>query len=115
MSEIQDYIEKIKISHGDSVKRFLDELHQYLKVLIPGSNECISYSMPCLKLNNKPVVYFAAYKTHIGFYPTAKPIAHFKDKLHLYKHSKGAIQFPINQPLPTELIKEIIEFKVNSL
>lgn len=115
MSEIQDYIEKIKLTHGDVVKRLLDELHQYLKELIPGSSECISYSMPCLKLNSKPVVYFAAYKTHIGFYPTAKPIAHFKDRLCHYKHSKGAIQFQITQPLPKELIKEIIEFKVNSL
>ena len=100
MSEIQDYIKNIKTNHGVKVGSYLYDLHQYLTKLIPDSSECISYKMPCLKLNNKPVVYFAGYKTHIGFYPTAKPIEHFKKQLKHYNHSKGAIQFPINQPLP---------------
>jgi len=65
--------------------------------------------------DNKPVVYFAGYKGHIGFYPTAKPIEHFKELLMSYKTSKGAIQFNINEPLPIELIKEITCFRLNQL
>jgi len=71
--------------------------------------------MPCFKQDNKPVVYFAGYKGHIGFYPTAKPIEHFKELLMSYKTSKGAIQFNINEPLPIELIIEITCFRLNQL
>lgn len=112
MSEIQAYIKKIESIHGKEIQGYLNDLYQFLFELIPNSTECISYGMPCLKLNNKPVVYFAGYKSHIGFYPTAKPIEHFKEKLKHYKHSKGAVQFPINKPLPKELIKEIVEFRI---
>ena len=115
MTEIEAYIESLKEPLGEVVYQRLNDLYSHLKRILPEATECISYGMPCFKQNNKPVVYFAGYKKHIGFYPTAKPITHFKDKLHLYKNSKGAIQFPLNQPLPKELIKEIIEFKVHSL
>ena len=111
MDTISSYIIQFK---GDT-KVQLENLYSFLKLLIPEAEEQLSYKMPCLKLNNKPVVYFAGYKTHVGFYPTAKPIEHFKEQLRHYNHSKGAIQFPINQPLPKELIKAIIEFKINSL
>ena len=115
MTEIEAYIESLKEPLGEVVCQRLNDLYSHLKRILPEATECISYGMPCFKQNNKPVVYFAGYKKHIGFYPTAKPITHFKVKLHLYKNSKGAIQFPLNQPLPKELIKEIIEFKVHSL
>ena len=111
MNTINSYIIQFK---GET-KVQLENLYFYLKQLIPDADEQISYNMPCLKQNNKPVVYFAGYKSHLGFYPTAKPIEHFKEKLNNYKHSKGTIQFPINQPLPKELIREIIEYKITSL
>jgi uncharacterized protein YdhG (YjbR/CyaY superfamily) len=69
--------------------------------------------MPCFKQDNKPVVYFAGYKGHIGFYPTPKPIEHFKELLVSYKTSKGAIQFNINEPLPISLISQIVDFNLN--
>ena len=111
MNTINSYIIQFK---GET-KVQLENLYFYLKQLIPDADEHISYNMPCLKQNNKPVVYFAGYKSHVGFYPTAKPIEHFKEKLNNYKYSKGTIQFPINQPLPKELIREIIEYKITSL
>ena len=115
MSEIETYIHAIKEKHGETTYKQLCLLYQHLQQTLPEATECISYGMPCFKQDNKPVVYFAGYKTHIGFYPTAKPIEHFKKQLKHYNHSKGAIQFPINQPLPKELIKAIIEFKLNTL
>jgi uncharacterized protein YdhG (YjbR/CyaY superfamily) len=101
VNTINSYIIQFK---GET-KVQLENLYFYLKQLIPDADEHISYNMPCLKQNNKPVVYFAGYKSHVGFYPTAKPIEHFKEKLNNYKYSKGTIQFPINQPLPKRINK----------
>ena len=67
--------------------------------------------MPAFKQNHV-LVYFAAFKNHIGFYPTASGVEAFKDRLTEYKTSKGAIQFPLNQPLPLNLIREIVVFRV---
>lgn len=115
MTEIETYIHTIQEKHGKTVSKQLNLLYQYLKQTLPEATECISYGMPCFKLHNKPVAYFAGYKGHIGFYPTAKPIVHFKEMLMSYKTSKGAIQFNINEPLPIELIKEITCFRLNQL
>ena len=109
MNTINSYINQFK---GET-KVQLENLYFYLKQLIPDADEQISYNMPCLKQNNKPVVYFAGYKGHIGFYPTAKPIEHFKELLMSYKTSKGAIQFKINEPLPISLISQIVDFNLN--
>jgi uncharacterized protein YdhG (YjbR/CyaY superfamily) len=115
MTEIETYIHTIKEKHGETAYKQLCLLYQHLQQTLPEATECISYGMPCFKQDNKPVVYFAGYKGHIGFYPTAKPIVHFKELLMSYKTSKGAIQFNINEPLPIELIKEITCFRLNQL
>ncbi len=111
MNTINSYIIQFK---GET-KVQLENLYFYLKQLIPDADEHISYNMPCLKQNNKPVVYFAGYKKHIGFYPTPKPIEQFKDQLHPYKTSKGAIQFQINEPLPIPLIHEMIRYRLSEI
>ncbi len=67
--------------------------------------------MPAFKLNGI-LVYFAAFKNHIGFYPKASGIESFKSDLSAYKFSKGAVQFPLNEPLPYELVKKIVAFRV---
>ena len=67
--------------------------------------------MPAYKLNGM-LVYFAGYKAHIGFYPTASGIKHFLPKIQNYKHSKGTVQFPIDKPLPKALIEEIVAFRI---
>ncbi len=67
--------------------------------------------MPAFELNGI-LVWFAAFKNHIGFYPKAAAIKAFKDKLNGYKVSKGTIQFPLNEPIPYELVKEIVKFRI---
>lgn len=111
MNEIEGYINQFQ----EPVKNQLEMLYSYLQSLLPQAEEAISYKMPCFKMNGKAFVYFAGYKNHIGFYPTAKPIVHFQSQLKNFTYSKGAIQFPINSPLPELLIKEIIDFNINSI
>lgn len=93
------------------VKNILTELRKTIKQAAPQAEELISYNMPAFKLNGI-LVYYAAYNKHIGFYPTASGIEAFKKELSGYKWSKGAIQFPIDKPLPLELIIKIVKFRV---
>lgn len=94
-----------------NVKGILAELRMTIKQAAPQSEELISYNMPAFKLNGI-LVYYAAYKKHIGFYPTSSGIEAFKNELTGYKWAKGSIQFPLYQPLPTELITNIVKFRV---
>ena len=93
-------------------KRMLKELRKAIKQAAPQAEELISYNMPALKFNGV-LVYYAGYKTHIGFYPTASGIEAFKKELTGYKTSKGTIQFPIEKPIPVTLVKDIVEFRVH--
>ncbi|OHA88736.1 MAG: hypothetical protein A2653_00355 [Candidatus Zambryskibacteria bacterium RIFCSPHIGHO2_01_FULL_43_25] len=77
----------------------------------PQATEVISYNMPAFKLNGI-VVYFAAFKKHVGFYPLPSAIKSFRKELTKYKTSKGAIQFPLDKPLPVALISKIIKYRV---
>lgn len=102
-------------SFNDEIQFKLIEFKSYLKKLLPKNcEEIISYNMPAFKLK-QIVVYFAAHKNHIGFYPTSKPIKFFKEELKNVKHSKGAIQLPYNSSIPEELIKKIVEFRLKEL
>ena len=92
-------------------KTLLKQMRAAVKAAAPAAEEVISYNMPALKQNGM-LVFYAAYKEHIGFYPTASGIANFKKEIANYKSSKGAIQFPINEPLPLDLVKKITQFKV---
>lgn len=93
------------------VQKKLQQLRETIKKAAPKAKEVISYNMPAFK-QHKTLVYYAAYKNHIGFYPTASPLPVFKDELTPYKTSKGAIQFPIDKPLPIALIKKIVLFRM---
>ena len=89
---------------------------QQIRALIlekaPEARESISYGMPTYKSNGKPLIYFAAFKNHIGLYATPSGHTHFADALSQYKQGKGSVQFPNEQPLPLDLIAEIIAFRV---
>jgi uncharacterized protein YdhG (YjbR/CyaY superfamily) len=89
----------------------LEQLRSTIKKTVPDAEEVISYKMPAYKLHGI-LVYFAGNKHHIGFYPTPSAIEKFKEELTAYKHSKGVIQFPINKPLPFDLIAKITAFRV---
>ncbi|MNK05035.1 hypothetical protein D3C87_229100 [compost metagenome] len=78
----------------------------------PEAVESISYGMPAYKVNGKPLVYFAGYKSHIGFYATPTGHEAFAKELSKYKQGKGSVQFPLNEPLPIKLIKEMVLFRL---
>ena len=94
-----------------NVKNILTELRKTIKLAAPEAEELISYNMPAFKLNGI-LVYYAAYKKHIGFYPTSSGIEAFKNELTGYKWANGSIQFPLDKPLPLELIIKIVIFRV---
>lgn len=89
----------------------LMELREIIRGQAPQAQEKISYQMPTFFLNGN-LVHFAAYSKHIGFYPTPSGISAFKSKLSKYKNAKGSVQFPIEEPLPIRLIKQIIKLRV---
>lgn len=95
----------------EEVQILLSELRSTIRQAAPQATEKISYQMPTFYLNGN-LVHFAAYKNHIGFYPTPSGIAAFQDELKGYKSSKGAVQFPIDEPLPLKLISKIVKFRV---
>ena len=95
----------------EPTKLLLRQVRENIMKAAPGAEEAISYQMPAFKLHGM-LVYFAGYKNHIGFYPSGSGIVEFQEKLSEYKFSKGAIQFPLDKPLPVKLITEIVKFRV---
>jgi uncharacterized protein YdhG (YjbR/CyaY superfamily) len=93
------------------IQKILGELRETIKAAAPEAEEKISYQMPTFALKGN-LVHFAAYKNHIGFYPTPSGIEAFKDELSVYEGAKGSIRFPIEKPLPLELISNIVKFRV---
>ena len=93
------------------VQSTLEQLRETIRKAAPDAVEKISYGMPAFFLNGS-LVYFAVCKNHIGFYPTPSGIIAFRKELLQYKTSKGAVQFPINKPLPFKLIFDIVRFRV---
>jgi uncharacterized protein YdhG (YjbR/CyaY superfamily) len=105
---VDDYIE---IQPAET-KTLLETIRKTIKETAPQAEECISYQMPAYKLKG-PIVYFSAYKNHIGFYPTSTGIKAFQKEIDGYKNSKGAVQFPLDQPIPHDLIRKMVLFKVD--
>jgi uncharacterized protein YdhG (YjbR/CyaY superfamily) len=98
-------------SFPEDVQRILNELRQTIKEAAPEAEETINYQIPTFALNGN-LVHFAAFEHHIGFYPTPSGMEAFKTELLQYKGAKGSVQFPIDQSLPLELIRRIVEFRV---
>ena len=104
---IDEYIQQFSTTK----QKQLQEMRDTIAKAAPQAEEAISYGMPTFKLNGN-LVHFAMAKKHVGFYPAPSAIEAFKDKLMKYVTSKGAIQFPADQPLPLALIKDIVLFRV---
>lgn len=107
VSSIDDYIALQPVQ----VREQLELFRYAIKKAAPKAEELISYGMPAFKYHGV-LVYFAVYKKHYGFYPMPKTIEAFKSKLKSYKQSKGAVQFPIDRPLPLKLIGEMVKYRV---
>jgi uncharacterized protein YdhG (YjbR/CyaY superfamily) len=92
-------------------QQILEEIRATIKAAAPEAQEKISYQMPTFFLQGN-LVHFAAFKNHIGFYPVPTGIAKFKKELSVYEQGKGSVQFPLNQPMPLDLITKIVKFRV---
>ncbi len=103
--------EYIKSFPGD-IRVILEKIRQTIHKAAPEAVEAIAYQMPTFKLNGKNLVHFAAFKHHIGFYPTPSGIEAFEKELSLYKGAKGSVQFPLDKPIPYDLIEKIVLFRV---
>lgn len=95
----------------EEIQARLQELRAAIRAAAPDAEERISYGMPAYYLNGN-LVYFAAFKNHIGFYPTSSGIAAFQKEIAGYASSKGAVQFPLQRPLPLELVSQIVRYRV---
>jgi len=109
LKSVEEYIN----TFPKDTQLLLDKIRMIIRVTAPESVETLSYGMPAYKTNGKPLVYFAGFKNHIGLY--ALPTGHkqFSDELSIYKHGKGSVQFPLDKPIPFDLIKRIVEFRLN--
>ena len=96
-----------------NIQNILEQIRAVIKQTTPAATESISWEMPAYKLNGKPLVYFAGHKKHLGLYPVPSDIEAFKDELSEYKQrGKGTVQFPYDKPLPLNLIKRIVEYRI---
>jgi len=104
---IDDYI----ASFPEEIQKLLIEVRSTIRKAAPAAKEIISYQMPAFRQNGV-LVYFAAFKKHIGFFPTTSGIAAFKEELSVYKGAKGSVQFPFEKPMPLDLISRIVKFRI---
>lgn len=93
------------------IQKILESVWQAIKNAAPDAEETISYQIPTFKLNGN-LVHFAAFKNHIGFYPTPSGQKAFQKELSVYKSGKGSVQFPLDEPIPYALIKRIVKYRV---
>ena len=105
---IDDYIK----TFPEDVQAILQKMRQTIRKAAPQAEEAISYQMPTFKLNGKNLVHFAGYKNHIGFYPIPLGTEAFKKELAPYKQGKGSVQFPLDKPIPYDLVKKIVRYRI---
>ena len=99
----------------EDVQGILEKMRQTIQKAAPEATEAISYQMPTFKLNGKNLVHFAAWKSHIGFYPTPSGTEAFKKELSRYKGAKGSVQFPLEEPIPYDLVKKVVMFRMKEI
>jgi uncharacterized protein YdhG (YjbR/CyaY superfamily) len=110
-NKIDEYINQFE---GDTRKR-LEILRQLVKAEAPNANEGFSYGLVGYKIDGKPLVYFGGFKNHIGFYATPNGHEAFKEEFSKFKQGKGSVQFPLDDPLPIDLIKRVVAFRITQI
>ncbi|MFA7192002.1 MAG: DUF1801 domain-containing protein [Candidatus Paceibacterota bacterium] len=105
--DIDNYIKKFP----SDVQVLLNKMRATIRRAAPDAEEAIKYGIPTFVLNGN-LVHFGGFKNHIGFYPAPSGIKNFKKELSIYKSSKGAVQFPLGEPIPFDLVTKIVEFRV---
>jgi len=107
--EVERYLNEF----SGNIRQRLDVVRKIIRDAAPEAVESIGYGMPAYKLNGKPLVYFAGFTKHIGLYATPNGHEAFKKEFAPYKQGKGSVQFPLDQPLPVELIRRVVEYRVS--
>jgi len=107
LKSVDEYI----LTFPKEVQLQLEKIRNIILKSAPNAVESISYGMPAYKTNGKPLVYFAAYKKHIGLYATPSAHTEFSEELSKYKQGKGSVQFPLDNPIPFDLIERIVLYK----
>lgn len=105
---IDEYINTFPKNVGD----VLEQMRKIIKEIVPGAVEGISYQIPVFKLNGKYFVYIAGFKNHVSLYPAPRGYKEFEGELSKYKGGKGTVQFELDKPLPLDLIKRIVKFRL---
>ncbi|MBX7240701.1 MAG: DUF1801 domain-containing protein [Bacteroidia bacterium] len=111
MNAVFNTIDEYILSFPPEIQNRLTEVRKTIQEAAPEATEAIKYAIPTFVLNGN-LVHFAAFKNHIGFYPVPSGLSAFQEELSLYKQGKGSVQFPLNQPLPLDLITRIVQFRV---
>ena len=106
--DIDDYI----AGFPEDVQEIMQKIRTTIKKAAPKAEETISYKMPTFNLNGHYLVYFAAYKKHVGMYPVPAGDAAFNQEIEAYQSGKGTLQFPLDKPIPYKLIRKIVKFRV---
>lgn len=96
----------------DAVRERLEQIRAVVHEVAPDATETISYAIPTFDLNGKHLVHFAGFSKHVGLYPTPQGMTEFEDALSAYKRGKGSVQLPLDEPLPVDLIRRIVESRV---
>jgi uncharacterized protein YdhG (YjbR/CyaY superfamily) len=107
-NNVDDYI----LTFPEEIQVLMNQIRETILTTAPSAQESISYNMPAYKMNGRPLVYFAGFKNHIGFYATPSGHAAFETELGKYKQGKGSVQFPLDKPLPLELISKIVKYRI---
>ncbi len=107
----QTAVDRYITGFDGEVKRRLLFMQGLVKTEVPQASETISYGLIGYKVDSKPLLYFGAFSTHIGLYATPNGHAAFKDAFSVYKQGKGSVQFPLDQPLPVDLIRKVIIYR----
>jgi len=105
---IDEYIK----TFPEDAQAILQKMRQTIRKAAPLAEEAISYQMPTFKLNGRNLVHFAGYKHHVGFYPVPSGIDAFEKELSPYKQGKGSVQFPLDRPVPYDLVRRIVIFRM---
>jgi len=107
-SSIDEYIAEFP----PETQEVLEQMRALIRATAPDATETISYAIPTFDMNGKHLVHFAGYAHHVGLYPTPSGMIEFADELEPFKAGKGTAQFPLGEPLPVDLIRRIVEFRV---
>lgn len=111
MEDVDKYLGQF----DEALRARLHAVRRVIRETAPSAVEMIAYGMPAYKLDGKPLVYFAGFPNHIGFYATPNGHEAFKDEFARYKQGKGSVQFPHDKPLPIDLIRRVIEYRLETV